>query len=61
MVACGLSPSATDSVKFDVPTAVGVPEMVPVAALKLSPAGRVLAGNSQGMGVCPPVTAIVWL
>ena len=32
--------SLTVAVKLDVPLAVGVPEMIPVVAAKVSPAGR---------------------
>jgi hypothetical protein len=40
-LACaGLDESATLKVKLAVPLAVGVPEMIPVAGARLSPAGR---------------------
>ena len=39
----GLLESSTVSVKAEVPLAVGVPEMIPVEALSVSPAGRLPA------------------
>lgn len=36
-------PSATWTVKFDVPTVVGVPEISPVELFKLRPAGKLPA------------------
>ena len=38
--AVGVVESVTCIVKFDVPVALGVPEMTPVEAAKLKPAGR---------------------
>jgi hypothetical protein len=38
--AVGVSESVTVTVKFVVPEAVGVPEMTPVAALRVRPAGK---------------------
>jgi hypothetical protein len=38
----GLPLSLTATVKLNVPLAVGVPEMIPVVAAKVSPAGRAL-------------------
>jgi hypothetical protein len=40
VLAVGVSESVTVTVKFDVPDEVGVPEMAPVEALRLSPAGK---------------------
>jgi hypothetical protein len=40
LVWAGLLLSFTVAVKLEVPVAVGVPEMVPVVAARLSPAGR---------------------
>jgi len=40
-VCMGLEESATLKVRLAVPTAVGVPEIVPVAAARLRPAGSV--------------------
>jgi hypothetical protein len=37
----GVSESVTVTVKLDVPTVVGVPVIVPVELLSMSPAGRV--------------------
>ena len=39
-VCTGLLLSLTLKVKFDVPLAVGVPEITPLAAARLSPAGK---------------------
>ena len=39
----GLSASVTVAVKVDVPLVVGVPEIMPVLAARLSPAGRLPA------------------
>ena len=41
LVCMGLDESATLKVRLAVPAAVGVPEMVPVAAARLRPAGSV--------------------
>ena len=40
VLAVGVSESVTVTVKFTVPEAVGVPEMAPVAALSVRPAGK---------------------
>ena len=40
LVCAGLPASLTVTVKLDVPLAVGVPEIRPVLAIRLSPAGR---------------------
>lgn len=47
LVCAGFSPSATVAVKLVVPMAVGVPEMMPVVAPRLSPAGRLPAVMDQ--------------
>jgi hypothetical protein len=39
--------SLTVAVKLDVPLAVGVPEMIPVVASRVSPAGRLPAVIDQ--------------
>ena len=39
-VCVGLPLSLTVTVKLDVPVAVGVPEITPVAAARVTPAGR---------------------
>jgi len=41
--------------------AVGVPEMAPVAVLRLKPAGRAPVASAQVYGVVPPLAARVWL
>jgi hypothetical protein len=43
LVCAGLPPSAIEAVKLAVPIAVGVPEIMPVAEARLSPAGRLPA------------------
>jgi hypothetical protein len=50
--------SATNTVIAEVPAAVGVPEMVPVVASILKPAGRVPAFTANVKGSAPPVAAI---
>jgi hypothetical protein len=54
-VCMGLDESVTLKVRLAVPTAVGVPEMVPVAAARLRPAGSVPLVRDQVYGVVPPV------
>src|ERR1700732_3587096 len=46
--------SLTVAVKLDVPLVVGVPEMIPVVAAKVSPAGRLPEGIGQGLAGVPP-------
>jgi hypothetical protein len=46
--------SVTRTVKFDVPAAVGVPEIVPVAE-SVNPAGSVPAETFHEYGDVPPV------
>jgi len=48
-------------VKFEVPDAVGVPEMVPVDEPSERPAGRLPETTDHEYGVTPPVAATVWL
>ena len=55
MVCMGLDESATLKVRLAVPAAVGVPEMVPLAAARLRPAGSVPLVMDQVYGVVPPV------
>jgi hypothetical protein len=50
-----LAASVTCTVNDDVPDVVGVPEMTPVDAVRLSPAGNVPAVMLQVYGVVPPV------
>jgi hypothetical protein len=47
--------SVTFTVNDTVPAVVGVPEMTPVEATRLSPAGRVPALTLQVYGVVPPL------
>lgn len=54
-----LAASVAVTVKLKLPLAVGVPESVPVAALRLSPAGRVPAETECAYGGVPPDTTIV--
>jgi hypothetical protein len=47
-LACtGLDESVTVKVRLEVPLAVGVPEMTPVAEARVSPAGRLPGGTDQ--------------
>ena len=48
------------TVKLNVPSAVGVPDITPVVTFKLKPAGNVRAEISHVIGV-DPVAASVWL
>jgi len=50
----GFSASVTVAVRLLVPAAVGVPEMIPVDAAKLSPAGRLPELIDQVYGDVPP-------
>src|SRR5687768_6731002 len=50
----GFPASLTRAVKFDVPAAVGVPEMAPVLALSTNPAGSAPAEIDHEYGVAPP-------
>ena len=59
MVWTGLDESATLKVRLEVPLAVGVPEMTPVAGARLSPAGRLPDVMDQVYGVVPPVALSV--
>ena len=47
--------SATLMVKFDGPTVVGVPLMVPLAEFRLSPGGSAPSDIDQVRGATPPV------
>ena len=47
-------------VKLDVPIAVGIPVIVPVAAFKLKPVGSVPLETDQVIGVVP-VALSLWL
>jgi hypothetical protein len=59
--AVGVSESVTVTVKFVVPEAVGVPEMAPVAALRVRPAGKLPVVTAHEYGVMPPVACNVVL
>jgi hypothetical protein len=52
--------SLTLRVKFDTPTVVGVPEMVPLAALRLRPGVNVPADMDHVSAALPPVDVTVW-
>jgi hypothetical protein len=54
-VCAGLEESVMVAVKLKVPFAVGVPEITPVLAARLSPAGRLPEVIDQVYGVVPPV------
>ena len=47
--------------KFDVPAAVGVPEIAPVAAFRVNPVGSAPAVIDQVIGAAPPVDCSVAL
>src|SRR3990170_6960936 len=49
------------TVKFEVPAAVGVPLISPVALLRLSPAGSASTVTAHVIGALPPLLASVWL
>jgi hypothetical protein len=53
----GVLPSLTVAVKSEVPTAVGVPEMIPELAARLSPAGSEPAVSFQVYIGVPPLAA----
>lgn len=55
LVCAGFSASVTVAVKLAVPLAVGVPEMIPVAGTRVSPAGRLPVVIAQAYGPVPPV------
>lgn len=59
--AAGEVESVTFTVKLNVPDAVGVPEIVPVEAVKLRPVARVPELMLQLYGVVPPEAASVAL
>ena len=47
--------SLTEAVKLNEPLAVGVPEIAPVPALRLTPAGNAPAEIDHVYGVTPPL------
>jgi hypothetical protein len=51
----GVPLSLTVAVKLDVPLVVGVPEIIPVVAARVSPAGRLPAVIDQVYAGVPPV------
>src|SRR5215813_7135751 len=53
------APPATPIVKLDVPAAVGVPEITPVLAARVNPAGSVPLAIDQVYGGVPPLAARV--
>jgi hypothetical protein len=57
-VCAGVSVSVTVAVRLKVPLAVGVPETMPVAVPRLSPAGRAPEVIDQLYGVFPPVACM---
>jgi hypothetical protein len=59
VLAVGVSESVTVTVKFAVPEAVGVPEMAPVAPLRVRPAGKLPLVMVHEYGVMPPVACKV--
>ena len=59
--AVGVVESETCAVKLNVPVEVGVPEMAPVEAVKLSPGGNEPAEMLQEYGVFPPRAARIAL
>jgi hypothetical protein len=54
LVCAGVLESLTVIVKLVVPVAVGLPEMMPLAGLRVRPAGR-LPVTDQVYGAVPPV------
>jgi hypothetical protein len=60
-VTAGARESVTRAVKVKLPAAVGVPLIVPVVELSVSPAGRLPAAIDQEYGLTPPEAASVWL
>jgi len=57
--AVGAVESVTLTVKLLVPEAVGVPEIAPVDAFSVNPAGKAPALKDQEYGVVPPVAVSV--
>src|SRR5262245_41623548 len=53
------APALTPTVKFEVPVAVGVPEITPVLAVSASPAGSVPLTSDHVYGGDPPLAASV--
>jgi len=59
--AVGVVESVTCTVKFELPVALGVPEMAPVDAAKVNPAGNDPELTLQVYGDVPPLAASVTL
>lgn len=59
--AVGVSESVTCTVKLEVPVAVGVPVIAPVAAFSVSPPGRLPLVMAQVYGDTPPAAATLAL
>jgi hypothetical protein len=59
--AVGVAESVTITVKLAVAAMVGVPEMTPVAGVRLSSVGRAPAEIDHVNAPVPPVAARVWL
>jgi hypothetical protein len=57
----GFEESVTIAVKSEVPAVVGVPDMAPVDALRVRPAGSVPVEMDQVKGAVPPDAVKVWL
>src|SRR6202011_2139593 len=57
---CGVLESFAFIVKFDVPAAVGVPEITPVAVFSVRPAGNPPI-KVHVIGAVPPLVASGWL
>jgi hypothetical protein len=55
-----LAASTTPMVKFEVPAADGVPEIAPVALLRLSPAGSAPALMDHVSGAVPPAATTIF-
>jgi hypothetical protein len=54
-----VSESLTPTVKVELPAAVGVPEITPVLALRVNPAGKLPVLTLQVYGATPPLAANV--
>ncbi len=57
--AVGVVESVTSAVKLNDPAVVGVPEIVPLAAARVRPAGSAPSLTFQSYGAVPPVTVKV--
>jgi hypothetical protein len=59
VLAVGVSESVTVTVKLEVPAVVGVPDITPVEALRIRPAGKLPVVTAHEYGVMPPVACKV--